>query len=55
MDLYKILHNDVAALIHYGASVYAGTAKDVFKVFDKRLEMVVNVRTGRIITVYRRN
>lgn len=54
MDLYSIPYEVVVDLIYNGASVYAKTAKNVYKIFNKNYEMVANVENGRIITIYKR-
>lgn len=53
MSLYSIAYADVVDLIYNGASEFAKTAPDVYKVFNKRYEMVANIKNGRIITVYK--
>lgn len=55
MQLYSITYEEVVDLLYHGASQYAKTDPHVYKVYNKRIELVTNIETGRIITVYTRN
>lgn len=52
MKMYKIEYDDAVDLLMYGGARKAETCPDVYKVFNKRFEMVVNNKLGRIITIY---
>jgi hypothetical protein len=54
MKLYGISYEEAVDLLMNGAAYHAQTAKDVYKVYNKRLEMVVNNELERIITIYKR-
>ena len=55
MNLYGLSMKEAEEVLLYGGAEYAYTASNVFKVFNKRIEMVINNKLGRIITIYKRS
>ena len=55
MKLYGLSFEEVKELLHTGGAEYAYTDPNMHKVYNKRLEIVVNVKLNKIITIYIRS
>lgn len=52
MMLYRLSYDEAKELLFHGSAEYAYTDPNVYKVYNKRVEMVVNVKLNKIITIY---
>ena len=55
LRLYDIAFDEAVELLMKGDVAYAHTGAHVYKVYNKRIEMVINNKLGRIITIYKRS
>jgi len=55
LRFYDISFDEAVELLMTGGVEYAHTGAHVYKVYNKRIEMVINNELGRIITIYKRS